>query len=150
MRLMEIPCKVPARQGQAGIGGGMGEDRRKGSAGGRSHVPKTAAGRARQLEKIARRRERLQRELAEAKRTEAAVAAAVRADGEKARAGLERAAGRMILGVIEEKRALAASGDERAQRNLDYWTEKLDRAVDDPAARRLAGLAARGEEPAKD
>ena len=92
----------------------MGEDRGKGSASGRSHVPKTAAGRARQLEKIARRRERLQRELAAAKRTEAAIAAAVRADGEKARAGLERAAGRMILGVIEEKRALAASGDEWA------------------------------------
>lgn len=121
----------------------MGDDRGKGSASGRSHVPKTAAGRARQLEKIARRRERLQRELAAAKRTEAAIAAAVRADGEKARAGLERAAGRMILGVIEEKRALAASGDERAQRNLDYWTDRLDRAVDDPACRQLAGLPAR-------
>lgn len=121
----------------------MGGDRRKGSAGGRSHVPKTAAGRARQLEKVARQRERLQRELAEARRREARIAAAVRADGEKVRAGLERAAGRMILGVIEEKRALAASGDERAQRNLDYWTDRLDRAVDDPACRQLAGLPAK-------
>ena len=128
----------------------MGGDRRKGSAGGRSHVPKTAAGRARQLEKVARRRERLQRELAEARRREARIAAAVRADGEKARAGLERAAGRMLLDIVEEKRALAADGDERAQRNLDYWTGKLDRAVDDPAERELAGLPPRREEPAKD
>lgn len=49
----------------------------------------------------------------------------------------------MLLDIVEEKRALAAAGDERAQRNLDYWTDRLDRAVDDPAARKLAGLPAR-------
>lgn len=128
----------------------MGENQNSGKAGGRSHVPKTAAGRARQLEKVARRRERLQRELTEARRKEAAITAAVKADEEKVRTGLERAAGRMLLAVIEEKRELAAAGDERAKRNLDHWMGQLDRAVDDPAERELAGLAPRGEEPAKD
>ena len=104
-------------------------------------MPKTAAGRVRQLEKVARQRERLQRELTEARRKEAAITAAVKADEEKVRTGLERAAGRMILDVIEEKRALAADGDARAQRNLDYWMEKLDSAVNNPACRELVGLA---------
>ena len=43
--------------------------------------------------------------------------------------------GRMILDVIEEKRALAADGDARAQQNLEFWMGKLDSAVDDPHAR---------------
>ena len=122
----------------------MGGDRRKGAASGRSHLPKTPAGRARQLEKVARRRERLQRELADARRAEAAVAAAVRADRERTRAGLERAVGRMLLNVVEKKRALAADGDERAQQNLDYWMKRIDRAVDAPDEREMAGLPARG------
>ena len=113
-------------------------------------MPKTPAGRARQLEKIARQRERLQREVAEAKKREAAIAAAVKADNERVRDDLERAAGRMILDVIEEKPALAADGDARAQRNLDHWMGKLDSAVDDPACRELAGLAPRREGPEPD
>ena len=116
---------------------------RKKKAAGRVFVPKTAAGRSRQLEKVARQRERLQRELAAARKKEAAIAAAVRADEEKVRAELERCAGRMLLAMIGEKRALVAEGDARAQKNLDYWMERLDRAVTDPACRGLAGLSAR-------
>ena len=116
---------------------------RKKKAAGRVFVPKTAAGRSRQLEKVARQRERLQRELAAARKKEAAIAAAVRADEEKVRAELERCAGRMLLAMIGEKRALVAEGDARAQKNLDYWMERLDRAVTDPACRGMAGLPAR-------
>jgi hypothetical protein len=57
-------------------------------------------------------------------------------------AGLERAAGRMLLEVMEEKRKLAEAGDGRAQRNLDHWMGKLDKAVDNSAERELAGLTA--------
>ena len=58
--------------------------------------------------------------------------------------------GRMILDVIEGKRALAADGDARAQRNLDFWMGKLDSAVDDPACRELAGLVPRRKGPEPD
>ena len=121
----------------------MSEDRKKGKASGRSHVPKTRAGRKRELERVARSRERFQRELDRARKRERMIADAVKADEERTRAGLERSAGRMILAVIEEKRALAGGGDERAQRNADYWTGMLDRAVDDPDEREMAGLPAR-------
>ena len=115
----------------------MAEKKRRG---GRTHVPKTAAARKREIEKVERRRERLRRELAEAGRQRERLAAADRAAARKVRDGLERAAGRMLLDIIAEKRELAAAGDTQAQRNLDYWTGKLDRAVDDPAERGLAGL----------
>ena len=110
------------------------------TAQGRSMIPKTAAARARQLGKTARHRERMQRELAAARKREATLAAAVRADREKVLAGLERAAGRVLLDIIAEKKALAAGGDRQAEQNADYWIGQLDRAVTDPACRELAGL----------
>lgn len=113
----------------------MAEKPGKKKRGGRSSVPKTAAARARQAEEIRRRQERLQRELAAARKQRAAIAAADRADRAKVREGLERAAGKMLLETIAEKRRLAAAGDESARRNAEYWTEKLDSAVTDPAQR---------------
>ncbi len=109
-------------------------------------VPKTAAGRSRHLEKVWHQRKRLQRELAAAKKKEVAIAAAVRADEEKVRVKHERTAGRMLLSILEEKRALMAAGDTRPKKNLGYRMERLDRVVTDPACREMAGLTAREPE----
>ena len=123
---------------------------RRSMAARRWHVPKTAAGRARQLENIARQRERLQSEVAEARKREAKIAAAVRADAARTRAGLERSVGRMLLALIDEKRALAADGDEQAREFADFLMAKLDKAVTDPAGRSLAGLPVEGPEETRD
>lgn len=103
-------------------------------------MPKTAAARARQLAKVAGNREKIQSELARVRAAERALAAAVRADRDRVRGALERAAGRMLLDIIAEKRRLGADGDERARKNAGYWMGLLDRAVTDPEARKLAGL----------
>ena len=118
--------------------GAKGKEGRK--AAGKSFIPKTAAGRARQLEKIERQRERMQRQIASVKKREAELAAAVRADRERVKAGLERAAGRMLLSIIAEKQALGERGDAKAGDNAAYWMGQLDRAVTEPAAREMAGL----------
>ena len=115
------------------------DDKRK-QPGGRHSVPKTAAARERQLAKAVKNRKKIQNELAQVRAAERALEAAVKADRDRVRGELERAAGRMLLDIIAEKRRLAADGDERALKNAEYWMGLLDRAVRDPKARKLAGL----------